>query len=213
MIVFDIETVPNSRVEEYLNLFEVKPKANLKDPEKIAEDIKLKKDKLLEKSALQWWTGKVVCISAYNTDTEVMESWCSEDEKKILCSFFNYLVDNYQHECFGQYIFMFDIPFIKGRSLVHDLGIPNQFYNSKIQDIQDYFSRSSQCEQRCSLSTIAWALQIKPKTMRGGDVGSVYTLAQLTGDLSPIKDYCVHDVEITVEVYKRIFKEYKKVNV
>lgn len=203
-IFYDIETVKNERADSYFATKQYEPAANLKDPAKIEASIAEKRAKDLEKAPLHWWTGKVVCIGAIHGDECL--TFSGEDEAVNLAKFFDWALDI---DCplIGKSGDYFDMPFIVGRCLANDMGIPGFLRPGRsIQDVDQIFSFSSHCDQRSNLANYAFGLGIQGKTGHGSDVAAMYEAKEW----EKLETYCIRDVEIVAEMMKRWLKPYRK---
>lgn len=211
-IVFDIETVSNEKADEYFKNRTYSAPSNYKNEDKIKEAIEEKRLKDKEKAALHWWTGKIICISAYNIIKEHKTFYSGFDEKKILCDFFDMLNGEPFTYLVGKNSKSFDIPFIVGRAMAHDIGLPVQFRDHTprtITDVDNIFSYSSACDQVTSLDNYAFGLGIAGKTMSAKSVADYYIMAGLNIEAwNTIKEYCDHDVMITSVMFTRFSKRY-----
>lgn len=222
-VVLDIETVENAKAKELFARKTYTAAANLKDPAKIEQSILERRQKDMDQAALHWWTGKVVCICAnvlvppHKTPDEDYKplTLYGDDEKEILCLFFDKL-ERLQDRLNGFQLLgksgdYFDLPFLVGRALAHDLGLPEALRTrGTIRDIDHIFSFSSQCDQRSTLDNYAFGLGIKGKTGYGSQVGAMYAQIQM-GDhdkWKDIGDYCAQDTDIATTMLKRWLKPY-----
>lgn len=218
-VVIDIETVENSRAKELYSKKTYEPAANLRDPVKIQQSILEKRQKDMDKCALHWWTGKVICICANVLGTGIAEkprTFIGDNEKELLCQFLDWADGLYKrHNGFqliaksGEY---FDKPFLIGRLLALDLGLPYYLRPDRgITDIDHIFSWSSQCDQRTSLEHYAFGLGIGGKTGHGSDVAGLYNLTVLgDGDAwAKIGAYCANDTDIATVILQRYLKAYE----
>jgi len=215
-VVIDIETVENSRAKELFQKTVYKPAANLKDPAKIEQSILEKRQRDMGQAALHWWSGKIICLCANVVGLdERPRTFLGDDEPELLQSFFDWLwlvCDRGNGVTVlaksGDY---FDLPFIIGRSLVHDLGIPEVLRPRRpIQDIDHIFSYSTNCDQRSNLGNYAFGLNIPGKTAHGSDVASMYSQIQMgDGDMwTKIGAYCAQDTDIATTMLTRYLKRY-----
>ncbi len=221
-VVIDIETAMNERCHEYYKKKTYYPAANLKDPEKIKQSILERRQKDMESAALHWWTGKVICLSA----TVLTPSYkpalpltgpltlYGHDEKKILSEFFDFLASLEElgkaPQIVGKSSDYFDRPFLVGRALALDTGLPRTLrFRDTLSDIDGAFGWSSQCDQRSNLADYAWGLDIPGKTGHGSDVGALYAQIQMgSAQWSQLTQYCEQDNAITVEFLKRWVKPF-----
>lgn len=213
-IVFDIETAPSKNAELIIDET-TRPDARLKDPEKIRLNIVDKKAKALSKAALHWSTGQVFCVNFYDTEKNQHHFLYDRNEKNLLIAFGNKLEGDFiNHQTVAKNI-EFDRPFLCGRYIVHDLGIPTvlrQTPVSQIQDIEHFITRSKSSNQHAKLEAYALAMSVGNKTMSGSDVGDLYLKWIMEDDQDAIKklnEYCKRDVDITREVYRRGAKTFE----
>lgn len=227
-IAFDIETVPNDRAAAYIKGFldkkEYRAPGQYKDPLKI-EAYKdaaraAEQKNYTEKAGLYWWTGKVCCISvaADSTVGEVATSFVGSDEKKILCEFFNYLTE---FERLGEPLQVvgfnsksFDVPFVRGRAMYHNIGLPLCLTHGKrpVTDVFEIFNTSikSRNEQRNTLATYAFGLGIQGKTGSGADVAAMYEkIIKGEAKWDDLSDYCEQDALIVYKIMDRYNKRYQ----
>jgi DNA polymerase elongation subunit (family B) len=209
-IAIDIETVANEYVEEYVSKKSYSAAANLKDPEKIKANISEKRQADIDKAALHWWTGKIVCIGCVDISSTKPQKmvFFGADEKTNLLGFFSYLLSKGpEYSLTGKHTDLFDFPFIVGRALRHDIGIPEQLRTTVYvpRDVNHIFSRSSACAQIASLDDYAFGLRIDPKTAKGSDVAQMYR----DGKWEELHNYCLHDAEIAAEMIRRYMKPFR----
>lgn len=201
---FDIETVPNSEAENWVNSQLPKVPANYKDPLKIAAKELENREKLRDKLALHWWTGRVVLICASVEDQTF--SFIHEDEIKLLHMFGRFLKDNQVSTLIGKSSAEFDIPFLVGRYIANDMGVPNllqPYGNKTIQDIDQWFGHRS--SQQSTLENYAWGMGIRGKTASYKKVAEWWEkfLANDADSLNSLVTYCKQDVAIVSEFIKR----------
>jgi hypothetical protein len=214
-LVVDIETVPNERAEAFFAQKSYEPAANLKDPEKIAASIASKRHADIEKAALYWWTGKIVCISANDPVTRQKRSFAGKDERDVIKGFFDFITKERPHAVLtGKQTKDFDFPYLVGRALALDIGIPQQLRISPpISDVNLIFGfSSSSSQQRTSLANYAWGLEIQGKSGHGSNVKSMFDLACIDISADPwraIREYCEQDTEIVAEMLRRYSKSYE----
>ncbi len=223
-VVIDIETVENARAKELFQKTVYKPAANLKDPAKIEQSILEKRQKDMDQAALHWWTGKVICLCAnvlqgVGPVPEKAKTFIGDDEKELLMSFYDWLTSlcTRSHGVTvvaksGEY---FDLPFLVGRSLVHDIGIPEVLRPRRaLNDIDHIFSYSTNCDQRSSLQNYAFGLGVTGKLFHGSEVAGMYAQVQMgdTDQWKVIGAYCAQDTDIATEILKRYLKSYSARN-
>lgn len=198
IIPFDIETIPNHEAcQKYVEIVGVKPRANLKDPDKIKADIEQKTKEIAfgSKGAVKWWLGKVVCIGTPNA------VFSGEDEVEILRQFSDFLgVCEKGHSLVnlcGFYSRYFDEVFLRGRYLANKLPMPLALRLKKpMTDIMDLFG-GSHCDAK--LVDIAFGLGMGQKPINSADV---YTYVN-EGHWGAVEDLCQFDVSVVAEVIDR----------
>ncbi len=215
-VVIDIETVENERAKELFQRKTYYPAANLRDPAKIEQSILEKRQKDMDQAALHWWTGQVICLCANVVGLDAKpQTFMGADEAELIRCFYDWLW-TIQDRANGLTVIAksgeyFDLPFLIGRSLVHDLGIPEVLRPRRaINDIDHIFSYSTNCDQRSSLENYAFGLGIKGKLAKGSDVAGMYAQVQM-GDLDQwkvIAAYCAQDTDIATEMLKRYLKRH-----
>jgi len=211
-IVFDIETIKNSRADKFFEQKTDYKVGNRKDPEKVESYIKECQEKDREKAALHWATGKIVTIGIYDALINAGQCWSGDNEIDILHGFFSYL-DRVAMERGGG-VFLsgkqtenFDIPYTIGRAMRHNIGIqhllrpPNE---RVIRDVDHIFGMRSSASQTGSLSKYAWGLKLAPKTASGADVAGMVA----AGDWDTLEEYCLQDCKIPAEMIARYNKVY-----
>lgn len=203
LIAFDIETIPNNRAEEYFTTIKrYKAPSNYKDQEKIQSYIQESIYEDIQRAGLYWWSGKVICISLEKVLSGKKITLYEEDEVKLLTQFAKALKDNPGFKIIGKSSKDFDIPFLKGRYLHHDIGFPESLHNPSITDVDEIFSYSRSCGQVSNLNTYAFGMGLETKTSHGSKVHQMY----LEGNVDEIKEYCAHDTHIVAEMLRRYLK-------
>ena len=211
-IIYDIETVKNSLAEKILLSQNVTPPANIKDPKKIEAAIVAKRHKILEKAALSWPTAQIVSIACQEVSSGKKSCFFGEDEKELLCDFFDYLSGfESSPRMIGKNNSGFDDGMVVGRAIVHDIGLVPTFRIGDITDIDKAFGWGKTGNPHVvQLGIIAKALSFDDKSGKGTDVQNWFDAFTL-GDISKgdtIREYNMRDVEITAEFYRRWDKIY-----
>lgn len=200
-VVIDIETVKNDRADTFFASKKYEAPSNYKDPIKIEAAIAEKRAADANRAALYWWTGRVICICAIHG--EERRTFCGDNEKAVLTGFFDWFPDGAQVIAkSGDY---FDIPYLVGRALTHDLGIPNFLRPSRpIADVNHIFGFKT--DQASKLEHYAFGLDLPGKLADGADVAVMHA----EGRWSDIEEYCKHDTWLASEMLTRWLKPYKK---
>jgi hypothetical protein len=205
LYAYDIETVPNDRAAAYFAAKTYQPDGRLTDPVKIQASIEEKRAKDAEKAGLYWWTGKVCCLSLQSLEQQDSGTFHGEDEAELLCQVFDLLKAD--DKLLGKSSEYFDSPFLVGRCLALDIGVPEFLRPYRpIQDIDHIFSFSSQCDQRSNLANYAHGLGIEGKNGHGSEVAGLYNEKKW----DELRDYCRQDVAIVAEMYRRWKKPYQR---
>lgn len=204
---FDIETVANAQAKAYYAAKVYEAPSNYKDPEKI-EDYKLKarfEDE--KKAALSWWTGKIVCIHVRSLYKRTGKSFVGENEAALLNAFFNWVTAEGRGVLIGKSSKYFDSPFMIGRCIALDLGIPSFLRPYRqIEDIDEVFGIGARADQAGKLSDYAAGMGIASKLGNGQDVQHWYNAATTGKDpegFKKIATYCEGDVMIVDEFLRR----------
>lgn len=204
IITIDLESVPLPNAPKMLE--GIRPASNLKDPAKIEASIAERRQKASEEFALHWWTAKVVCISAVS-DLHQPQAWYGDDEIKVLTAFGEHLLANPLSSVCGKSVADFDVPFLCGRFMAHNLGVPSQLRSvdiNRLRDVDHIFGFSHTAGQRTSLSNYAFGLGIPGKLGKGNDVAAWYALS----DWDNIAKYCIQDSMIAHEMLARYRKPF-----
>ena len=134
IILFDIETKPYPEEKIAEELADIQAASNLKDPIKIAEDIRKKREKFVEDSALHAMRAEICAIGyrryrvGYGKTERVEDMLVVEDEEaliKKLPSIFSNTVE--KTISFNGH--NFDIPFICRRALKYGINLFPYFFN------------------------------------------------------------------------------------
>ena len=177
--------------------------------EKIERAVKLQQLKDLEKAALYWWQSKVISIAWMHVHSESGEliaqgSSCFDEEYKVICDFYNAAIDSAYRvsKVVGKNSKNFDIPYLIGRSLALNIGVP-RFLRSKISalgDIDEIFgSLSARNNQITSLANYAFGLGVEGKSGDGSVVETMYKAKRF----DDIEAYNRGDVKILRHLYDR----------
>jgi predicted PolB exonuclease-like 3'-5' exonuclease len=203
-IVYDLETIKNSRADEFFEQKKFKPNGKLKDPLKIEADIVDKRNKAKQKSGLHWISAQIVCVGVKLSD-EDYKTYFGKDEKVVLDNFFNDLSQlNQSIRLVGMYSENFDSPLLRGRCLALDMGVPDFLrHDYPIKDIDHIFSRSAKCDQTAPLADYAFGIGMVHNSVGGGaDVQGWWDREEY----EKISDHCIDDLKITQEMLDRYNK-------
>lgn len=214
-LAFDIETVGGDNVASYYRNKTYSAPANYKDEAKIEAYINERRLEDQRQAALYWWTGKIVCVSVKPIAQPGLGGLTvvGDDELALLTRLLDYLAADPSFTLIGKSSEYFDVPYVIGRALAHDLGIPECLRPFRgITDVDQIFGFSQAAGQRSRLSDYAFGLRIDGKLGHGSDVGTWYQQAVL-GDQAAwtqIRTYCEKDVDIVCEMVRRWNKVYPR---
>ena len=125
------------------------------------------------------------------------------EEKQILEEFWKEwknLRDNFHARVVGFNITNFDIPSIVTRSLIHNVQIVPFIIKNNIVDLREKLSAYRYGETRGKLKDFAVSLGLDVKEINGSHIGDLC----IEGKFDLIKDYLIHDLEITDALYQRV---------
>jgi 3'-5' exonuclease len=207
-LAFDIETVVSAEGKKLIEELDIKAPSNYKDQEKISAYIEEKRKNELEKAALYWWTGKIVCISAVEIGTN--DHWVGHDdcEKTLIQTFLNLLMEKWPaHMLVGKNSEEFDEPWVRARAMRHDLGVvPHLRLKRGFSDVQRIFGYTRGSGQVTSLENIAKGLYLTTqKKIKGAEVETLWN------DLrhKELREYCLDDSRMVAEIWQRYAKEFE----
>ena len=207
LIVFDIETAANNKAASYWASKRFEAPSNYKDEAKIKAAIEEKRHEAAKKSGLSCITGRVTAIVACRTKPY---RFFGEDEAKVLSEFGNYLSERRDCQLVGKNSKIFDVPFLVGRYIAHDLGVPDQLrVIDRPRDIDECFGFSSQIT-RGSLSDYAWLMGIDGKLSHGSNAQAMFDETAFDPTKwDELVNYCERDVMITKEFLERYLKRFQ----
>ena len=212
LVVFDIETAAGPQADEYWAKKKIKAPSTWKDEAKIKAREDEKRIELREKSALYPWTAVVTTIVA--KDSDGVHKFYGNDEKTVLVNFGDYITSLESRygkiNLIGKNSKNFDVPFLVGRYLAHDLGVPYTLRPvQEPRDIDECFGYSSQ-SIRGSLGDYAYMLGIKGKTSHGSQAQAMYDATAFDeSKWDDLVEYCAQDVMITYEFLDRYMKTFQ----
>jgi DNA polymerase elongation subunit (family B) len=173
-------------------------------------------DAYLDKAGVLSTYGKIICISFgfLDNDNQVsIKSFYGNDEYDIINSFNNLLlkVEKKNFNLAGYKILQFDIPYVLHK--MHKYGIkPAEIINPydkkpwdmRITDIAEDWKQKSLWP--IYLDEVAYELGIDSSKdeISGKDVYRIYW--ENTSNIELIKEYCERDVNVCIEIEKKIYK-------
>lgn len=213
-IAFDIETVRNTLAKSYYMENYTPSLGNFSQRKDESDEawairsealMNVKREAAMEKAGLHWWTGKVISVAyRYIHSPEPATCIYSEEEEEVLMDFGKFLESQGDVQLVGKNSDTFDVPFLIGRYMAHDMGVPNGLFkgSNHIHDVDHIFHRSSVCSQRGKLSDYAWGLGLDGKIGSGNMVQDWYD-AEYGPDWEIISKYNCQDTEIVAEMFRR----------
>ena len=198
-LYFDIETLPAGKEQEPV----IKQMYAQYRGQRFGGAIK-NYDEFLRSTSFDGAFGRILCIG-YAIDGEPAQVLKNDNEKTILKEFWG-LVE--KADLFiGHNVFDFDFPFIYQRSIVHQVKpsrlIPMRRYtNDVVFDTYHEWTMWSRAHSKGSLDRLAKAFGL-PSSKDGIDGSQVYDFYR-AGKSEEIFKYCMRDVELTRQVYKRL---------
>lgn len=213
LILWDIETAANQRAKDYFSRKVYKAPSNWKDKAKIEDYVSTARHEEQSKAGLRWWTGRIVCASLrWLGDKKERKTFVGPDEAELIRCVFDLLeAESQTPVLIGKNGDTFDRPFLIGRALALDLGIPHCLRPWRpIDDVNQMFGHSARCDQIGKLDEYAFGLGVKMKSGHGSDIQAWTNLAELGDEVywDKIAGYCKGDVDIIHEMLRRWEKPY-----
>lgn len=182
--------------------------------ERIKQDLHKQKSDDYSQAALHWTTGRIVSISAVDLlKRKEIGAWTGDNEPKILSEFYTWLAAHTDFVLSGANTDEFDKPFLIGRSMKWNLGLPPALrfgLPNYVTDVFKIFGYAKHSGQRCGLQRMSEALGLKSKLMHGSDVAGLLDRISL-GEIDlwkDIKEYNMGDVDITATILERYLKDF-----
>ncbi len=165
------------------------------------------KEKLLRKKTKKpaQLTQQIICIG-YAVDDEPVQIF-SGDEVQLLKSFWDLAKKTNLYVGFG--IFDYDLKLIWQRSIIHGIRpsveiVFDKGTSAPIYDIAYEWSKwTGGIGSKISLENLAKLLKL-PSPKNGEVNGQTVSKAYYEGKIQEINEYCMRDVKITREIYKKL---------
>jgi hypothetical protein len=220
ILAIDIETISQGKnANDFIDkCHKFKAPSNYSDEKKIAAYIDKERGKEVSKHGLYWWRGRVLSIATVDCRTGESKFYFDYDEKQVLNELREDL-DKGQVRLWSKSGKTFDYPYLVGRYMANKIELPRVFkskpFDSVLNDVDEFFGRSSASAQRTKLDYYAWGLGLENKPMNGGQVQSLYNQmldAKMRGDeaaeaeaIVKLKEYNIFDSTVVAEMVKRFF--------
>jgi hypothetical protein len=218
-VVLDIETVQAPR-EEWARLVGLTASADLGDwagadnlfDHAEAEQRKHIEDELYEKSSFDGTFSRIVCIGLImfsdQMEPQGAVAWYGANEKELLRQFWAKQAQLRPSLFIAHNGLGFDLPFIKKRSIIHQVKPSFEISLAKFRTdpVYDTMAVWSNWEARgwVKLNVLARALQVETKSGSGKQVAEMWA----KGQGKEIADYCLQDTYVTYACYCRMnFRE------
>jgi 3'-5' exonuclease len=199
-LFFDIETIPSAEEHKEIHVEILKKKYS---EGKETTDIELH-----EKTSLDGTFGRICCIGVIKEvdGKEVQKEVFCGDEKEVLTKFWESAKG--VNRFIGHNILEFDFPFIYQRSIINGVRPRNDISFARYRDLPVFdtmrqwtlWSRNT-----VKLDTLAKVLGFP--TSKGDIDGSKVWEYYKKGKINEISEYCMKDVELTRQVYKKMVFE------
>lgn len=216
-VFLDIETLPAN--ENVWSEIEADIQEDIASKYKKVDTIKQKQEEAFRRTSLSGEFGRVLCIGMLLEDGQKLEekvlgwdekeSRFSEDEPAILTAFWDELrgFDATRDLLVGHNILDFDLKFIYQRSVVNKIrpSVEISFRRYSDQPIFDTMHEWAKWGRQDVISLDKISLVLGLKSSKSEDISGdkVYDRFQ-EGSHQMIRDYCMADVRLTREVFKRL---------
>ena len=193
----DIETMPDLSMIDLLP--EVKPSRTLKDPAKIEQDLKEKKEKQIAEMGLDPVFAKVVCICLYNPKEKY--TFVGENEEEIIRAFWDRIGNHGNIYTYNGRAFDMDV--LLKRGLKYNIGnfatdcmiYRPKHMNGRVIDLMEVFCKYGEYRK---LDTLAKIYLGKDKI--DIDFNNFPELIKTVEGKAEIGRYCMKDAELTWEL-------------
>lgn len=213
MIVVDIETVPTDRAlareadESYLMAGVASTWGDEAVAKHRAKRAALWAKELPKIASLDWRLGRIACIGLYNPDLDgAPVALADQDERKLLESFWELLAGT-TDQIVGFNIRNFDWPYLVGRSAMQSVkasrvvSASRYGFNNAILDWADVLSNYGAADMKgWTLEAYAVAFDLPHRPIgTGADVWPAWQ----AGEIGKIRDHCVADLAVTLDLDAR----------
>jgi hypothetical protein len=204
--IVDIETAPLQESEILKYAEEIKADSRLKDPVKIAEDLKAKKEKLISSAPLSPLTGKICGLGILDVKTgktAISLGLQAGYEQQAIAEFEALLKEGNTLITFNGA--RFDIPYLCRRALLYGKNLFSTFFKTdgypinKVTHIDLAQVWDCRCREYVSLAKLATFLNVGEKKNEG-----TFFYEQLAQkNEKEAKSYLENDLNVTFEVAKK----------
>jgi uncharacterized protein YprB with RNaseH-like and TPR domain len=153
----------------------------------------------IETSGLNPMENRVTCISVVDTETNVVATFCLENEKVMLIQFWNYLRETQAEEVITFNGDDFDLPFLYKRSLINSVKVIPKLKNLDLRKEVNSFWYNYKKHTEGKLRDWAAILGFQTETEDGEHMVELYEQRDWEG----IKLHNQEDCWITLTLYNR----------
>ena len=216
MLFIDIETLPplgwdDAKIDAYVR---ERVPGTFKKPESIAQWCEENRTEVFARAALDWRVSRIACIGVIYDDGETVMEDCfmggttDAHEAQALRNLDDFLSAAAAHDgavC-GHNVLSFDLPRLHitaarvGSSLTSWLAQLSRHSRSRVVDTMHL---AFPTRERVGLADLGEALGVGGKSGHGSEVLAMYT----EGRHGELMRYCLDDVRLTREVYRRLSGE------
>lgn len=165
-------------------------------------------EKDYQKSVFDGTFSRIVCIGILTLKDDSTSlnaiAWYGDDEKAILKAFWDFMGKHRLDLVITHNGLNFDLPFIKKRSIIHQVKPTVEINLAKFQtrSVFDTMAVWTNWDFRggVKLDVLARALHVETKSGSGGQVGEMWS----SGKWKEIAEYCLQDVYVTYACYCRM---------
>lgn len=198
---FDIETGPDEkRLEQVKPDFQ--PKGNVKNPDKVRENVAAQEKAWHERAALSALTGRVLCIGV-KAGKNYSEFHNDDNERNLLQDWWTWVDMGTEAYYCGHNIFAFDLPFLVRRSWLHKVQVPRYLWNGRywsssfIDTMKEW--QFGDRKDFVSLDSLGRWIAVGGKLGSGADFAELWRV-----DRNAAIRYLRHDLMLTEEVAVRM---------
>lgn len=216
MLFIDIETLPpldwdDAKIDAYVR---ERVPGTFKKPESIAQWCEENRAEVFARAALDWRVSRIACIGVINEHGETVAEDCfmggttDAQEARALRDLDDFLasVDGHAGQVCGHNVLGFDLPRL--HITAARLGSPVASWLAHVSRnartrVVDTMHLAFPTRERAGLADLGEALGIGGKSGHGSEVLGMY----VDGRHGELMRYCLEDVRLTREVYRRLSGE------
>lgn len=204
-IFLDIETIPGPDKPSWED---VAAPANYKDPDKILAYKQAHVEDAWRRQALDSMKGEIVCIGWALDDEPAHALTRSTDgtEKALLLKFWECIEGGVlctPPQIVGWNVKQFDVPYIWRKAIKYAMTHLRDFCQrtSRTGCLDLMLEWGANYKDYISLDAVSYFLGFRGKATQGDQIFDFW----LAGDIKTIGDHCLEDVELTRNIYRRMY--------